>query len=131
MFCPECGTDHHLAERLEREAEKTETDREIELARINAKRDVEIARITAGAAKDVADAEATEEVAHAEGVVDGMHEVLEAQQPPAPEPEADPAPVVLNAPIVDAPVDEHEDAPPVADAREQSEPKKAGLGMWG
>jgi hypothetical protein len=130
MYCPDCGVDHHAAERLERETEQAAVDRDIELARINAKRDVEIARLQAGAAADVAAAAAAEEVAHADGVVDGVRKVLETQQPPAPEPEPEP-PVVLNAPIVDAPVDEHEDAPPPADASEPSEPKSKGLGMWG
>jgi hypothetical protein len=125
MFCPECGVDHHAGER---EAE-TAMDREVEIARINAKRDVEVARVTAGMVKDEAETAAEAEVAvatveaeagveAAEAVADVLEDVV------SPEP-AETPPVVVEAPAAPAGPAEPEPAeevepPPVHEHRENS-----------
>jgi len=91
MFCPECGVDHHAGERQETAA----ADREVEIARINAKRDVEVARLSAGVERDwnetrveVAEVEAVAGVEAAEAVADALTDVLAPPEPePAPAPE--------------------------------------------
>lgn len=91
MFCPECGADHHAGER----EEAAVADRELEIARVNAKRDVEIARITAGQDRDwnetkveVAAIEAEAGVEAAEAVADALADVVAPPEPePAPAPE--------------------------------------------
>ena len=113
MFCPECGIDHHAAERAEREAEQVAADREVEIERLRTKRDIEVARIQASAAKDIAEEEADADLAHAEGVADGMREIVEAAAP-EPEPEPEPEPVIINAPVADADADA-DDGPPAAE----------------
>jgi hypothetical protein len=133
MFCPECGIDHHAAERAEREEAGHAADREVELARINRAADVKIAEIQARAASTIAETEAESDVAHAEGVAEGMREVIETVAPepepaPAPAPEAEP--IVINAP--EAVADASDDDAPPEHGSEPPEPerKSRGLGMW-
>lgn len=133
-YCPMCG-EHHAGETpaeaeaaavIETAAEITSA--EVEIARINAKRDVDLARISAG----MADAERDQELAHAEGVIDGMRDVVETVAPePEPAPEPDPEVVVVNAPEADADANA-EDAPPEhGSAPPEAEPKRSrSLGMW-
>lgn len=132
MFCPECGADHHAAERAEREEAERAADREVEIERLRTKRDIEVARIQASAAKDIAEEEADADLARAEGRAEGMTEVIEAAAPEsAPEPPEDEGPVVV---MDDAEVAEEPDdgAPPIRE--ESGEPKESrkrvGLGMW-
>ena len=128
MFCPECGADHHAGERDERAA----VDREIELARINAKRDVDVARIqarvdreeleTAEAVAEV-QADAAVEAAVVEGEI--VAAALEASDVEA-------EPIEIVAPDVITTVDtDIEEAPPQTDGSPvPAEGKRHGLGMW-
>lgn len=72
MFCPECGADHHIADR----AEEAAADREVTLAKITADRDIKIAQINASVTRDVAETENALDTAHAEGVAEGMETAL-------------------------------------------------------
>src|SRR6266702_6029225 len=96
MFCPECGIDHHVAARAEADAVKAETDRAVEIARLETKRDIEVDRITAGAATSISETEAEADVARAEGIAEGMENVIDAATPDAPAPEGDP--IVITGP---------------------------------
>ncbi len=84
MFCPDCGIDHHAAERTEADAVKAEADRAVEIARLETKRDIEVARINAGAATAISETEAEADVARAEGIAEGMENVIDAATPDAP-----------------------------------------------
>lgn len=128
MFCPECGTDHHAEDRIQ----QTAVDREIELARINAKRDVDVARIAAGqtraeleTAEAIAEVQADAEVEAA--VVEG--EVIAAALEAS---DVDAEPIEIVAPDVITTVDtDIEQAPPETDGSPvPTESKPRGLGMW-
>lgn len=129
MFCPECGADHHAAERAEVEAVKETVDRDIEIERLRTKRDIEVARITAGAAERISEAEAEQEVAHAEGVVEGVEAVLSpavTEEPEDPEPE-----VIDVSDVAVEPDDEFDDEPPEAEGTPvPAARQRVGLGMW-
>ncbi len=123
-FCPECGAAAAVADDA-----AAAVSAEVEIARINANRDIKLAQINAGVVKEVAETEAAAEVAHADGVVDGIDKVLDAVGgdqgdgppivlPPA-EPEAEPEP----EPEPELPL------PPVADTPEP-EPNNRGGGWW-
>lgn len=114
MFCPECGADHHATERAEEEAERERVNAEIEIKRLETKRDIEVARIQAGAARDIAETEAEADVAHAEGVVEGMTGTLETIAGD-PEPE--------EPPVVEVVADEP--AEPVIEESAEAEPPEA------
>lgn len=112
MFCPECGIDHHIADREEVAA----ADRQIALAKIEADRDIKIAQISAGAAKELAETDNALQTARAKGQAEGMETVLgelgggggdqvpdaepEPIEIPEPEPAPDP-PADLEPPIVE------------------------------
>lgn len=128
MFCPECGVDHH-AEVVEDESPVTVveaesvTDKDVEIAKINAKRDVDLARISAGMIDHDRDVQA----ARVEGKAEALEQVIE---PPEPEPEPEPEPVIIDAPDTDTGIDDSEEPPP-ADDHSPHEPKKSrGLGFW-
>lgn len=114
-YCPECGVDHHIADR---EAEKI-ADREVMLARIGADKEIKIAQINAGAVKELAETENALRTEHAEGITEGMETVLaaaggggQAEEPgdvppvvveaPAEEPAEEPGPD-MEPPIVETP----------------------------
>ena len=127
-FCTECGVDHHAGEREER----TAVDREIELARINAKRDVDVARINARVdregletAEEIAEveAEAAVEAAAVEAEVIGA--ALEASDV-----DAEPIEIVAPDVVQDVDVDMSEELPPAEGSPVPAESKKHGLGMW-
>lgn len=119
MFCPECGADHHVADR----AAEAAADREVTLAKINADRDVKIAQINASVARDVAETDNALETAHAEGVAEGMETVLTsaAVDGQAAELAPDGAPIVVEtsppAPVAEP---EPELAPPVVETSPSS-----------
>ena len=129
-YCPFCG-DHHGGETpaeaaadevIETAAEVTSA--EVRIAEINADRDVKLARINAGMMDHDRDVEA----ARTEGKVEALEEVI------APEPQPDPAPIIIDAPEAIAD-DAPEDALPEAGETEGSTPpaatkKKLGLGAW-
>lgn len=127
-FCPDCGADHHAGEREERLA----VDREIELARINAKRDVDVARINARVDRDgletaeaiaEVEAEAAVEAAVVEGEV--VAAALEASDI-----EAEPIEIVAPDIAQSVDVDMSEELPPGDGSPVPAESKKHGLGMW-
>lgn len=97
MFCPECGTDHHLGERAERDKQLAEVASEVEIARITADRDIQVAKITAGAETKIAVAEAESGLAHAEGVAEGAELVIDAAKPELPESEEGAEPVIIES----------------------------------
>jgi hypothetical protein len=73
-YCPECGAVRAEAESepdVIVEAEHTEKP-DVEIARIQADRDIKLAKITAG----VAETDQVAELAHAEGVAEGMAEAI-------------------------------------------------------
>lgn len=125
-YCPNCGNevDHEISpeERAIRDA--------VEIARINADRDIQIARLQARqqreeleTAEHVAETEAEAEVGAAFAEAEVLATTLEAGVT-----EEEPAPV-----IVDAPAEEPEDdmVPPEAEHEEHREGRKrVGLGVW-
>jgi hypothetical protein len=134
-LCPDCGHVHPPvtapeAEVIGAEAAVADTakiaDTEVKIEQIRADKEVEIARIQAG----MIDADRDEQLARAEGKAEALEEVI------APDPEPDPAPIVIDAPEAVAEDDAPDDAPPAADATEGSAPpapaasKKLGLGAW-
>lgn len=127
MYCPECGADHHAAERAEREETERLADREVEIERLRTKRDIEVARIQASAAKDIAEEEADADLAHAEGIAEGMAEVIDAASPD-PEPEPEPVPVIVDAPAEPEP---EVPAPPVTEeSGHERRSRPRGIGLW-
>ncbi len=115
-FCPECGIDHHAAERAEADAAKAETDRAVEIARLETKRDIEVARINAGAATAISETEAEADVARAEGIAEGMETVIDSAAPDAPEPGGDPIIVTEPAPEPEPESEPVPDVPPPPEA---------------
>jgi NMD protein affecting ribosome stability and mRNA decay len=128
MYCADCGVDHHAGEREER----TAIDREIELARINAKRDVDVARINARVDRDgLETAEAIAEV-EAEAAVEAavvQGEVVAAALE-ASDVEAEPIEIVAPDIAQNVDVDMSEELPPAEGSPVPAETKKHGLGMW-
>lgn len=125
MFCPECGQDHHAEDR----AAAAAVDRDIELAKINAKRDVDVARITANADKRELeteeaiaeiDAEVAVDVATAEAEVIGT--ILGVGTESAEDTEPEPAPLIITEP----PADDGLDLAPPESAHRSTERKSGG-----
>lgn len=125
--CQDCGLMHDAVVAASEPVEVT-------LARIAKEQAVEVAKIQARQERDwnetrvevaAIETEATVAAAGVEG------ELIAAAVAGDPEPEADPAPIVIDAPTAE--VDEEmDDAPPVADdahaPHERAKPR--GLGMW-
>jgi hypothetical protein len=136
-YCPECGTGHECTEEQEK-TERDAIDRDVEIARLNTHRDIEVARISASAARDISETESDAEVAHAEGVVEGVGTALDAVSGgQGDDPGPGDAPVVIEAPeaIADDAGGAPDDAPPETGETEGSAPpaaapKKLGLGAW-
>jgi DNA repair exonuclease SbcCD ATPase subunit len=129
MFCPECGQDHHAGERAERAAE----DREIALAKINADRDIQVARINARierdgleTAEEIAEIQADAEVDAAVAEAEIIGAALEASDIP----EAEPIEVLVPDVVQDVDVDQTEELPPTEGSPVPDEPRRHGLGMW-
>lgn len=132
--CEMCGVDHHpeaVEAAAEIEAAEAMADgaegaahevarADVEVAKVEAERDVEVARINAKVEAGWQEAR----VAELEGQVSGMREVLDRiMNPPAPDPEPEPEPVAV---AVDdgPPAPEQQQAPPAA-------PKQKSKGWWG
>lgn len=130
MFCPECGTDHHIGDRRVRE----ELREQVEIERIHADRDIRVAAINAKAAVATAETENAIDAAAAEGRAEGMETAIAggAVDGQADEPGADGAPIVVQA----AAADEEPPAAPAADlappvVEVPSSPReRAGGGWW-
>lgn len=129
MFCPECGADHHVADR----AAEAAADREVTIEKIHADRDIRIAQIEANVRRDVAETENALETAHAEGVAEGMQTVVDAAtgDGQAPELAPDGAPIIVDAAAA-APEPEPEPAlaPPVVEPSPSSSSRSGGNGWW-
>jgi hypothetical protein len=129
MFCPECGTDHHVADR----AAEAAADREVTLAKIQADRDIKIAQITANSAAALAETENALEVAHAEGKVEGMETVIDSaavgdgQAPELGEPGE---PIVVESPAEPVAEPEPDLAPPVVDTSSSPSSRSSSNNWW-
>src|SRR5271167_4643898 len=79
-FCPECGTGHdcEIASGLDPETAA------VKIARLETQRDIEVARIQAGAAKVIAETEADSAADELEGVLEGVELATGAGEPPDP-----------------------------------------------
>jgi hypothetical protein len=121
-YCPECGTSHECV------TEQRDLDRTaVEIKRLETNRDIEVARLQAGAAKHIADAEAEHSADYAEGRAEGVTETLEAVSgggDPAPEPAGEP--IVVEAGEEDEDGETEDDVTPPVVVPEPAEPKAAG-----
>lgn len=123
-YCQDCGTPHECINE-QRELDKTR----VEMMRLETNRDIEVARINAGAARSIAATEAEHSADHAEGVAEGMETALDAVSGGG-----DPAPV--GDPIV---IDSGDDADPEPDLADDVTPPvvipeprepKSNSGWW-
>lgn len=127
MFCPECGTDHHVADR----AAEAAADREVTLAKIEADKTIKVEQIRAGAARELAETDNALTTARAEGIAEGMETVIDAGTGGDQAAElGDGAPIVVDAPAAEPePEPEPELAPPVAPSSPSSSPSSSA-GWW-
>lgn len=129
MFCPECGSDHHVADR----AAEAAADREVTLAKIAADRDIKIAQITAHAAAEVAETDNALSTARAEGIAEGMETVIDAGAVDGQAEElAEPgAPIVLEEPPAEPEPAAADMAPPeVIETSSPSSSSSSAGGWW-
>lgn len=136
MFCPHCGSETELVIAAATAADTV--DREVEIERIRAERDIEVARINARQERDynetrveVAAIEAEAEV----GAAEATAEVVAAAIAGPPEPETEADPIIIDAPQLPAGDDldgQGDDEPPPADDDHSPKTpgKPRGLGMW-
>lgn len=127
MFCPECGVDHHTADRIAEAA----ADREVTLAKIQADRDIKIAQITAHSAAELAETDNALKTERAEGIAEGMETALDAATggAQAEEPGEPGAPIVVESPAAEEPEAPAADmAPP--EVVETSSPRSSSSGGW-
>jgi hypothetical protein len=130
--CPDCGVDHHpeaveaaaeveaaevIAEGVEGAAHE-EGRADVEVAKVEADRDVEVARINAKVEAGWQEARVVE----LEGQVSGMREIIDRLTAPPAEPGPEPAPAVE---VVDEPAE----PPPPEDKPAPPAPKKK-RGWW-
>lgn len=122
-YCQSCGTGHEC------DAEETGREKaEVAVVRLQTQRDIEVARINAQAEVKVAASDAATIAAHAEGVVEGAGAIIDAATPDPVEPAG--APIVVQA---DTP------APDLADEPDLTPPEvvtpvaagKSDGGWWG
>jgi hypothetical protein len=128
-FCPECGIDHHIADREAVAA----ADREVTLAKIHADRDIKIAQIGASSAAVLAETDNALEVARAEGKVEGMETVIESGgvDGQAAEPGGTGEPIVVESPAAEPVAElEPELAPPVIESSSPSSSSRSSGGGW-
>ena len=129
MYCPECGTDHHVADR----AAEAAADREVTLAKIQADRDIQIAKITANSAAALAETDNALEVARAKGQVEGMETVIDSaavgdgQAPELAEPGE---PIVVESPAEPEPEPEPDLMPPVVDTSSSPSSRSSSNNWW-
>ena len=71
-YCPDCGTPHEC------EAQGASEKSDVAIERLRTNRDIEVARINAAAAKTIAETEAENSGERAEGVAEGMEAALDA-----------------------------------------------------
>lgn len=120
-YCPDCGTGHECENETGREKA------EVAITRLTTQRDIEVARINAQAGVKIADSEATQAAAHAEGVEEGIGAVLDAASPDAPPAGETPLIVQADAPGPEPELEPEMAPPPVGvPAAEES----GGSGWW-
>lgn len=121
-FCPDCGTGHDCS------VEGGAVIAEVEIERLRTTRDIKVAEINARAGVTIAEVDAIGDVAYAEGIAEGMGEVLEVVGGGGAE-SADPgAPIVVDADPEPEPEPDAEPdmAPPVVDVPTPTTPKSGG-----
>jgi hypothetical protein len=128
MFCPECGTDHHVADR----AAEAAADREVTLAKIAADRDIKIAQIGAHSAAELAETDNALEVARAAGKVEGMETVIEsgAGDGQADELGEPGEPIVVETPAAEPEPAAAELEPPIVETSSPSSSPSSSSGWW-
>jgi hypothetical protein len=129
MFCPECGTDHHVADR----AAEAAADREVTLAKIEADKTIKVEQIRAGAARELAETDNALTTARAEGIAEGMETVIDAGTSGDQAAElGDGAPIMVDAPAAEPELAdvEPELAPPPAPPSSPSPSSSSSAGWW-
>jgi hypothetical protein len=119
MYCSHCGNpvEHETPVEAEAESVAEVVSADVEIARINADKEIKLAQIGARVEEHVSEVDQAADLAHAEGVAEGMAEVI---TPPEPETPESPVIVVEDNPDTETP----EITPPLAeDSSEPSEPK--------
>jgi len=125
--CADCGLLHDIP------VPAAGPDPSVEIARINAERDKYVARVSARMQRDELDtaediAETETEATVAAAAVEGQ--IIAATLDDGQDEEAEPDPVVIEAPAVDDEIVD-EEPPPPADDHSPVPPKKSrGLGFW-
>jgi hypothetical protein len=111
-YCPDCGNSHDCT----MGAGADYMTAEVKIAKINADRDVEIARLQAKAATVISENEAEHSADFAEGKAEGLEEAITGGEPdpeggepivvtvPAAEEEPEPDDVVEEPPVITTPV---------------------------
>ena len=127
-YCSDCGTGHDC----EVDTGPGRTDPSVEIARINADRDVAVARLNARIARE--ELATVEEVAEVQADAEVEAAVAEAEVVAAAIGSGavdEPEPIIVNAPSAEADV-EPEDAPPPVEGSEPpaTKHKSIGLGAW-
>jgi hypothetical protein len=129
MFCPECGADHHVADR----AAEAAADREVTLAKIEADKEIKIEQIRAGAARDLAEVDNALKTERAEGIAEGMETALDAATggAQAEEPGEPGEPVIVETPPAEEPAPTVPDmAPPEVIETSSPSSRSSGGGWW-
>lgn len=125
-YCADCGTPHECSAEIA--ADKTE----LAIARVQADRDVAIARLNARAAETIAETEAEHDASHAEGVAEGMENALEAVTGTGEPDEGEPIIVDAAEEPAEAPEAEAvgaDNEPPVVEVAEPATRQRGGY--WG
>lgn len=121
-YCPDCGTPHECAAVTARELDRTA----VELMRLQTNRDIEVARLNTGAAKSIAATEAEHSADHAEGVAEGMETALDAVSGADDQPAPAGDPIVIDAGDDEDPGEPADDMTPPIAIPEPREPKSSG-----
>lgn len=119
-YCPDCGTPHEC------EAENGREKSEVAIVRLQTQRDIEVARINAAAAKTIAETEAENSSDRAEGIAEGMETALDAVAGGPEEPEGEPIVVEAEPDGEPEPEPGPDNEPPVVEVSEPAAPRSRG-----
>lgn len=122
-YCDRCGNGHECTAE---EAERMKYEVKMEELRTN--RDIEVARVNASAAKTIAETEAESGAARAEGEADGMREVIEAAT--GGETGTEPVPIMVDGPPAEPELEPGPDVEPPPAPEVSAEPDTRGGGGW-
>lgn len=128
-YCPECGSPYQRDEAAEIAAAESAavgevTDASVRIAEINAKKEIALARIAAG----VMDAERDIDAARTEGKAEALEAIV---NPPEPEPELTPDPIVIMQDDTDVQADDDMAPPPVEEHDHEPAARRGrSLGIW-